>query len=37
MDEEQIVVTTTIDEINAQGIRKEMDSLGEVQVPSNKL
>jgi fumarate hydratase, class II len=29
--------TTTIDEIKAQGIRKETDSLGEVQVPADKL
>jgi fumarate hydratase class II len=29
--------TTTVDEIKAQGIRKETDSLGEVQVPADKL
>ena len=29
--------TTTFDEIKAQGIRKETDSLGEVQVPADKL
>jgi fumarate hydratase class II len=29
--------TTTIDEIKAEGIRKETDSLGEVQVPVDKL
>jgi fumarate hydratase class II len=29
--------TTTIDETKAQGVRKETDSLGEVQVPADKL
>jgi fumarate hydratase class II len=29
--------TTTIDEIKAQGVRTETDSLGEVQVPADKL
>jgi fumarate hydratase, class II len=29
--------TTTIDETKAQGIRKETDSLGDVQVPADKL
>jgi fumarate hydratase, class II len=29
--------TTTVDEIKAQGIRKETDSLGEVQVPADRL
>jgi fumarate hydratase class II len=34
---EEIMNTTTIDKIKAQGIRKETDSLGEVQVPADKL
>jgi fumarate hydratase class II len=34
---EEIMNTTTFDEIKAQGIRKETDSLGEVQVPADKL
>jgi hypothetical protein len=31
------MTTKNIDESNAQGIRKETDSLGEVQVPADKL
>src|SRR5216683_7341429 len=34
---EEIMNTTTIDEIKAQGLRKETDSLGVVEVPGDKL